>query len=99
MASAHITRPLKPHSREWFKALESSSPPQAKHAAQVIKLMGSDNVCSICGNEESADYLIKGVEFALGVAATVRLCEHCKDLRENGIGAVLLPLSQSVPLC
>jgi hypothetical protein len=93
MVSPSITQPLRPHCHEWFRALNASSPQQANHTAQVIKLMGSEDVCSICGDKESTDYHIQGSEFEPGTAATIRLCDHCKTLRENGVGATFVPLS------
>jgi len=83
---------LKPHSREWFKSLNAFSLQQAKHTAQIIRIMGRNDVCSICGDEKSTDYLVSDNEFEPGVPATVRLCSHCKSFRENGIGVTLIPL-------
>ncbi len=92
MACAYAIIPLKPHSEPWFQALIAFSPQQAKHNRLVIRVMGREDVCSICGYENSANYQVTGCEFEPGVAATVRLCDHCKSFRESGIGVTLSPL-------
>ena len=47
---------LKPHTAEWFKALETTNPRQAAHTKHILSLARSDAVCSICGDESNRDY-------------------------------------------
>ena len=84
----------KPHSSEWFEALLKTSPQQARHTAQIVKLAGSDEVCSICGDHGGIEYQILTRECAPGVAATIRLCDHCKAIRERGLSDVFISLGR-----
>jgi hypothetical protein len=69
---------LKPHTPEWFAALEKKNPMQAAMTRQVISLAGSDNVCSICGDEEASDYRVETLP------DTIRLCEDCLGIQGAG---------------
>jgi len=44
-----VSNYLKPHSPEWFAALEKVNPTQAAQTTQILSLAGRDDVCSICG--------------------------------------------------
>ena len=44
---------------------------------QVTALAGSDNVCSICGDEEANDYKVKQL------SDTIRLCGDCLVIQEE----------------
>ncbi len=82
----------KPHSSEWFETLLRTNPAQAQHTAQIIKLAGRNDICSVCGDVESSEYQILKVEFAQGVLATIRLCDDCKGIRAQGLGESFIPL-------
>ena len=82
----------KPHSSEWFETLLRANPGQAQHTAQIIKLAGRNDICSVCGDVESGEYQILKMEFAPGVLATIRLCDDCKGIREQGLGESFIPL-------
>lgn len=79
----HLKNLLKPHSPAWFAALTKISPVQAHYTGRLIEMVGSDEVCSICGHDESVAYLIEGREYAPGVGATIRLCCACKGMHER----------------
>jgi hypothetical protein len=74
-------RPLTPHSKEWFTALEKCSPDQAAMTKQIISLAQSSEVCGVCGDDPAQDYEVLGVNFAQGTPATIRLCDDCKSIR------------------
>ena len=73
----------KPHSPEWFTALELFNPMQATITRQIISLSGREDVCSICGDEDSKDYKLVGEELPPDSVATIRLCEDCRKIRHN----------------
>ncbi len=75
----------KPHTDGWFAALQKANPQQAAHTLQIIKLAGSKEVCSVCGDKPASDYEILKMSFYPGVVATIRLCDDCHDLRKAGM--------------
>jgi hypothetical protein len=78
------TEPLRPHTPEWFEALEVWNPAQAEHTRKIIQLAGDPNVCSICGDDPASDYrLEEGYRPAAGVD-TLRLCDDCLRIRRAG---------------
>ena len=72
---------LKPHTSEWFKALEAVNPRQAAQTRHVLSLGRSDAVCSICGDESNRDYKLANEEVAHGPVTTMRLCDECLQVR------------------
>jgi hypothetical protein len=82
---------LKPHSPEWFEALEKINPAQAAQTKQLISLAGRNDVCSVCGDEESFDYKLASEQITSGVVSTLRLCEDCLKIRKNMYGENFLP--------
>lgn len=74
---------LKPHTAEWFKALETVNPPQAAHTKHILSLAVRDAVCSICGDESNRDYKLLSEEAAHGPISTMRLCEDCLEIRRT----------------
>src|SRR5690606_27946673 len=84
----------RPHSSEWFEALLEANPQQAQHTAQIVKLAGREDVCSVCGDIESQEYQILKMQFAPGVVASIRLCQDCKSIREGGFGEDFIPLHE-----
>ena len=49
-------RVLRPHTEEWFAALEVWNPKQAAMTRMVIASAGAPDVCSICGDDPARDY-------------------------------------------
>ena len=74
---------LKPHSKEWFKALSKQNPSQAEQTSQIISLAGSNDVCSICGDEEAKDYRLESSQSIAGMVVTLKLCDDCLNIRKN----------------
>lgn len=77
---------LKPHSPEWFTALEKVNPTQAAQTKQILSLAGRDDVCSICGDDPAADYKLVSEQMTPGVVATLKLCHDCLNIRRNMYG-------------
>jgi hypothetical protein len=71
---------LKPHSKEWFVALEKFSPEQAARTRKLLQLAGTREACTFCGDEESKGYRRVG-SIPAGAAEAVRLCDHCREIR------------------
>ena len=74
---------LKPHTEEWFKALENANPRQAAHVREIISLSGSTEVCSMCGDETKKDYKYMGPGAAKAPVTTARLCDDCVEIRRS----------------
>lgn len=74
---------LKPHTKEWFEALEKQNPIQAAQTSQIISLAGSSDVCSICGDEEAKDYKLESSQSASGMVVTLKLCDDCLTIRKS----------------
>ena len=74
---------LKPHSPEWFDALQASDPAKAAHTRQIIELAGSDAVCSVCGDDPAADYKLEAVKLLDNTVLTLRLCNDCLKIRSD----------------
>jgi hypothetical protein len=81
----------KPHSDEWFRALDKFNPMQAAATRQVIELAGSHEVCSICGDEPSTDYRLTG-ELGNDAVGTIRLCGDCRNIRSKMFAEEFEPL-------
>lgn len=88
-----MTLGLKPHTPEWFSALEKVAPHQAEQTRAVIRLAGRDDVCSICGDVDSADYKIVSEQSAPGVIDTLRLCGDCLKIRKEMQGELFHPMA------
>lgn len=82
---------LKPHSPEWFAALEKVNPNQAAQTKQILSLAGRDDVCSICGDDPAEDYKLMSEQMISGVVATLRLCDDCLNIRRNMHGENFVP--------
>jgi hypothetical protein len=65
---------IKPHSDSWFAQMEKIDPDQAFHSRQIVKLVGSPDVCGICGCAPANDYL-----FANRTILT-RRCDYCREI-------------------
>lgn len=84
---------LKPHSKEWFDQLEKLNPAQAAQTKQIINLAGTEDICSICGDEESKDYKLESSEIAPGAVSSLRLCNDCVQIRNNMHGENYVPFT------
>ncbi len=82
---------VKPHTREWFKALERTDPRQAAMTREALKRAGREDGCSICGDDPAADYQKVNPRPASGAVATLRLCDECRVIRQAAQGEVYLP--------
>ncbi len=73
----------KPHSQEWFEALEKFNPMQAAIVKQVVATIGRLDVCSICGDNPAKDYKLIAKGLPEDAVATIRLCDDCLNMREH----------------
>lgn len=76
---------LVPHTGEWFTALTKQNALQASHVRQVLQLAGSNDVCSLCGDDPAEDYLLMGDKVP-GFVYTLRLCQDCLVIRQQHLG-------------
>lgn len=74
---------MKPNTPEWFEALELFNPDQAAITRQIISLAGREDVCSVCGDDESKDYKLESDNLPSNAVATLRLCKDCKQIRSS----------------
>lgn len=80
-----VSRPLIPHTPEWFSALEQWDPPKAMMTRNIIKLSGRSDICSICGDDPAKDYRLVEELRPPGGVDTLRLCDDCVEIRRaNG---------------
>ena len=77
-------RILRPHTPEWFAALEVWNPPQAAMTRMAIEAAGSPDVCSICGDDPARDYRLEEAYRPSGGVDTLRLCDDCLKIRRDG---------------
>ena len=82
----------RPHSPEWFRALDASNPTQAAHTRQIIASAGRDDVCSVCGDDPAEDYKVIGSSFSAKAVASIRLCGDCREIRIEMHGEQFAPL-------
>lgn len=86
-ANGLLARPvlphLKPHTTEWFVALEQWDPPKAMMTREIIELAGRSDVCSICGDDPASDYRLAEEYRAAGGPDTLRLCDDCVGIRRK----------------
>lgn len=74
---------LTPHTQEWFKALEAYKPHQAAITKEIVKITGSEAVCSICGAAPTTDYKVDGAKYTESLGASIRLCNDCLEMSTN----------------
>lgn len=74
---------LRPHSEEWFQAMECSDAKQAYSIKAAIEQYGSPEICSVCGDSQASDYKMVDANLPKYAVATLRLCEHCHYIRRN----------------
>ena len=68
---------FKPHTPEWFKALEDCEPGKAEITRMAIEFAGHEDVCSLCGDGPADDYELIDINMSANAVATIRLCEVC----------------------
>jgi hypothetical protein len=82
----------KPHSRDWFRALEAFNPEQAAMTKKILELAGRDDVCSFCGDDPAKDYQLVGEHFEKDTVTTIRLCDDCRRIRESMYNEKFVPM-------
>lgn len=80
-----------PHSELWFSIIDRVEPNLGAIARMSIRVMGSEDVCSFCG-DPPADYRLINSADAIPGVPSLRLCSDCVEIRRGG-GEVLEPLS------
>jgi hypothetical protein len=74
---------FKPHTPEWFNALDAFDPVKAAVTKMVIATLGRDDVCSICGADPARDYQLEGRSMQRNAVATIRLCNDCYKVKSR----------------
>ena len=75
--------PLRPHTPEWFAALDVWDPIQAAMTRTAIQVAGDSAVCSICGDGPASDYRAEEGSRPPGGVDTLRLCDGCVEIRRK----------------
>ncbi len=77
----HLVSGGKPHSEEWFAALQLRNPAQAAMTRATLAAAGATEVCSICGDDPATD--VRLVEDGINVqdSLTLKLCDDCREIR------------------
>lgn len=70
---------LRPHTNKWFQSLREWDPKQAAMVEAAIKVAGSAEVCSVCGDDPARDYV--AVYRPPAGPGTIRLCDFCFRIR------------------
>lgn len=73
----NMARLLKPHTEEWFIAMERVNPTQAKVTRMIVETAGTSEVCSLCGIPADSDFEKPDKTFLDGSPMTFRLCRFC----------------------
>ena len=82
---------LRPHTPEWFAALEIWDPPKAAMVRIAIEQVGSLAVCSVCGDDPARDFRLEHRQRLPSGVDTLRLCDGCLKIRtQHGESFVLL---------
>lgn len=82
---------LLPHTEEWFAILSRQNPQQASMARTVLKVVGSSEVCTFCGDDPAPDYRLIEAG-APDSVMTVKLCDDCRKIRRDQHGETFVPL-------
>ena len=90
-----MTYDYEPHSKEWFDALRAFNPQQAEQTERMLRLAGSNDVCSVCGDKPSQAYRIVAPPPVDKAVATIRLCKDCHRLRSTMHHERYKPLASS----
>lgn len=68
---------LVPHTSEWYEAMMDFDTPKVLHTMAIVAAAGSEEVCSVCGDEPSLIVDLVGN----AQAPPLRLCEDCIEIR------------------
>jgi hypothetical protein len=79
----HMALSPKPHSSEWFTALEAIDPAQALQTRIILRNADREDVCSLCGDDPAKEYKRIGGNIPVNAVATIRLCLDCKGMRSQ----------------
>lgn len=71
---------LKPHSPEWFAALERTNPAQGARTREALAQSGLCDGCSVCGDGPATDCVKVDPKPDAGMVATLRLCDDCRTV-------------------
>lgn len=71
---------VKPHTAEWFAAMDRMDPRQATQTREALGQSGHNDGCSICGDGPAADCRMTDPQPAPGAVGTLRLCEDCHTI-------------------
>jgi len=74
------TCPTRPHTTRWFEELAPWDARQAAMARVIIDMAGSNDVCTVCGDDPAADYVLI-VGAPAGGPGTLKLCDDCLQIR------------------
>jgi len=82
---------LRPHTPEWFEAMEASDPDEAAHTHWILRIAGIEGACGNCGNRFASDVrLVDDADLPQNAVATRHLCEKCIKLRADA-GQIFVP--------
>jgi len=83
---------IKPHSSEWFEALMKLDHQKAMMTGQLVKLAGTSNCCSFCGDIDGIrDYeLLPNPDLPAGF--TFKGCNDCIRIRSEQFGEKYSPI-------
>ena len=84
---------LKPHSPEWFNALEAFNPHQAAMTRAIIEAAGREDVCSVCGDTPVKDYKLVAEGLQPDAVASTRLCNDCLAIRSATMDENFAPMT------
>lgn len=71
----------KPHTEEWFSALQLRAPDQAAMVRATLAAAGSTEVCSICGDDPATDMRLVEAGVSAQESFTLKLCDDCRGIR------------------
>jgi hypothetical protein len=74
---------LRPHSPEWFLAMDNWDPVKAAVTRFVVDQAGREDICSVCGDDPATDYRIEKGFRPPGGPDTLRLCDDCLVIRRS----------------
>ena len=89
---------FKPHTPEWFRAMEAFDPVKAEITKDVIATFGRMDVCSVCGEDPADDYQIIDSFMQSNAVATIRLCDDCLRFRVVIHQETFIPYRQSMDM-
>lgn len=84
-----MTKPLRPNSPEWIKAVKERNLRQGQMTEMVVRASGREDICSICGDEPSVEYRRTNTDAAV---ANIRLCADCLGM-QSAQGVQLVPVN------